>query len=101
MKALILAAGFGSRLSRLTRDRHKVLINVGGAPLIDYPLQALISAGVTDIGVVVGHRAEEVSDFLAERYPFVEIIQNDQFVGGNAFSVLAGEEFVGSDSFVV
>ena len=101
MKALILAAGFGSRLRRLTRDRHKVLINVGGAPLIDYPLQALISAGVTDIGVVVGHRAEEVSDFLAERYPFVEIIQNDQFVGGNAFSVLAGEEFVGSDSFVV
>ena len=101
MKALILAAGFGSRLRRLTRDRHKVLINVGGAPLIDYPLQALTSVGVTDIGVVVGHRAEEVSDFLAERYPFVEIIQNHQFDGGNAFSVLAGERFVGSDPFLV
>ena len=79
----------------------KVLINVGGAPLIDYPLQALISAGVTDIGVVVGHRAEEVSDFLAEQYPFVEIIQNHHFDGGNAFSVLAGERFVGSDPFLV
>ena len=101
MKALILAAGFGSRLRRLTRDRHKVLIEVGGAPLIDYPLQALVSAGVTDIGVVVGHRAEEVSDFLADRYPFVEIIRNDNFDGGNAFSVLAGERFVGSDPFVV
>ena len=101
MKALILAAGFGSRLRRLTRNRHKVLIDVGGAPLIDYPLQALMSAGVTDIGVVVGHRAQEVSDFLADRYPFVEIIQNDHFDGGNAFSVLAGERFVGSEPFVV
>jgi choline kinase len=101
MKALILAAGFGSRLRRLTQDRHKVLIDVGGAPLIDYPLQALISAGVTDIGVVVGHRAKEVSDFLADRYPFVEIIQNHQFDGGNALSVLAGERFVGTDPFLV
>ena len=101
MKGLILAAGFGSRLRWLTRDRHKVLIEVGGAPLIDYPMQALAEAGVTDIGVVVGHRAREVSDFLADRYPFVEIIQNDQFDGGNAFSVLAGERFVGSDPFVV
>ena len=101
MKALILAAGFGSRLRRLTRDRHKVLIDVGGAPLIDYPLQALISAGVTDIGVVVGHRADEVSDFLAGRYPFVEIIQNQQFDGGNALSVLAGERFVGNNPFLV
>ena len=101
MKALILAAGFGSRLRRLTRDRHKVLIEVGGAPLIDYPLQALVSAGITDIGVVVGHRAWEVSDFLADRYPFVEIIHNDHFDGGNAFSVLAGERFVGSEPFVV
>ncbi len=101
MKALILAAGFGSRLKQLTQDRHKVLINVGGAPLIDYPIRALMSLGVTDIGVVVGHRAEEVSDFLGDHYPFVETIQNDNFDGGNAFSVLAGERFVGREPFLV
>ncbi|OAN51499.1 NTP transferase domain-containing protein [Magnetospirillum moscoviense] len=58
MKALILAAGRGSRMLALTEDRPKGLVELAGRPLLDYQLAALTGAGCGPIGAVTGYMAD-------------------------------------------
>lgn len=58
MKAIILAAGRGSRMKALTQDRPKCLVEYGGRPLLSWQLEALRSAGVEEIAVVTGYQRE-------------------------------------------
>ncbi|MCB2108308.1 MAG: phosphocholine cytidylyltransferase family protein [Rhodobacteraceae bacterium] len=57
-RAVILAAGRGSRLNRLTADRPKCLVELGGQPLLHWQLAALRAAGMDEIGVVGGYRGD-------------------------------------------
>ncbi len=57
-KAIILAAGRGSRMKALTDDRPKCLVEFRGKPLLHWQLEALRSAGVRDIALVTGYRRE-------------------------------------------
>lgn len=63
MKALILAAGRGSRMKGLTESKPKCLVELDGKPLLAYQLTALREAGVTDIGIVTGYRREMLTSF--------------------------------------
>lgn len=65
MKAMVFAAGEGSRLQPLTLTRPKALIEVGGQPMIARVLRALRSAGVTDVVVNTHYLAEQISDYLS------------------------------------
>ena len=58
MKAIILAAGRGSRLQGLTDQKPKCLVELDGRPLLDYQLEALRNAGISEIGIVTGYRKE-------------------------------------------
>ena len=58
MKAIILAAGRGSRMLSLTKDKPKCLVELGGKPLLRWQLDALRAAGARDIAVVGGYRVE-------------------------------------------
>jgi glucose-1-phosphate thymidylyltransferase len=62
MKGVILAGGLGTRLYPLTRITNKHLLPVYDRPMIYYPLQALVSAGITDIMIVTG--GNNAGDFL-------------------------------------
>jgi len=62
MKGVILAGGLGTRLDPLTRVTNKHLLPVHNQPMIYYPIQALINAGVTDLLVVTG--GNSAGDFL-------------------------------------
>lgn len=62
MKGVILAGGLGSRLAPLTRITNKHLLPVYDKPMIYYPIQTLINAGITDIMVVTG--GNHAGDFL-------------------------------------
>jgi len=67
MKAIILAAGRGSRMKSLTDDRPKCLVELEGRPLLDWQLDALRTAGMTDIAIVTGYRRESlVRSYLTE-----------------------------------
>lgn len=55
MKALILAAGLGSRLRPYTDDCPKALVKLGGIPLLDYQLNVLRRAGICDISLITGY----------------------------------------------
>lgn len=58
MKAIILAAGRGSRMRNLTEDQPKCLANLAGKPLIEWQISALRGAGIDEIGVVGGYKCE-------------------------------------------
>jgi choline kinase len=58
MRAVILAAGRGSRMGELTQDRPKCLVELGGRALLDWQLDALHGAGIEEIGIVRGYRGE-------------------------------------------
>ncbi|MDR2219350.1 MAG: phosphocholine cytidylyltransferase family protein [Methylobacillus sp.] len=61
MKALILAAGQGSRLRPLTDDRPKCLVELAGKSLLERQATVLRHAGIQDITVVSGYRADQIS----------------------------------------
>ncbi|MBV8771408.1 MAG: NDP-sugar synthase [Deltaproteobacteria bacterium] len=64
MKALVLAAGYGERLRPLTDTIPKPLLEIGGRPLIHYPLLLLRHAGIREVSVNVHHLADKIEAAL-------------------------------------
>jgi len=69
MKAMILAAGLGSRLQHLTQDKPKALVEVKGMTLLERSIRTLIKAGVNEIIINIHHFAPQVREFVAQ-HPF-------------------------------
>ena len=63
MKAIILAAGRGSRMKNLTDERPKCLVELYDKPLLEHQLAALNQAGIDEIAIVSGYRSELLSDY--------------------------------------
>lgn len=62
-RAIILAAGRGSRLGALTAEGPKCLLEVGGQALLQWQLRALRGAGIEEIAIVTGYRRERLASF--------------------------------------
>lgn len=60
MRAIILAAGEGTRLRPHTLDRPKCLVELAGRPLLAYQMASLEAAGIHDIAIVTGYRADQL-----------------------------------------
>ena len=83
--AIILAAGFGSRMMPATADRPKPLVTVNGVRILETLLDALVAVGIRDITVVRGYR-KECFDALLEKYPFLTLVDNDIYSKTNNIS---------------
>ena len=83
--AVILAAGFGSRMMPATADRPKPMVQVRGKRIIDTLLDALVKAGIADITVIGGYRYEVLKE-LAGKYPFLNFIENKDYAVTNNIS---------------
>ena len=70
MKAMIFAAGLGTRLRPLTNDRPKALVEVGGRTMLEITLERLRSFGVNEVIINTHHFSDMVSEFLAARNNF-------------------------------
>jgi len=92
-KAIILAAGVGSRLRPLTDDRPKCLLEVGGRMIIDHQVNALRRFGISDVIVVVGYCGDQIRQHLGDR---VRYIDNERYERTNSlYSLwLAREELL-------
>src|SRR5713226_2838720 len=80
MKAMVLAAGLGTRLRPLTDDRPKALVEVGGRTLLEITLTRLRAFGVREVIINVHHFADMVVEFLRANNNFgmrIEISRED------------------------
>jgi mannose-1-phosphate guanylyltransferase len=66
VKALVLAAGEGTRLRPLTDDRPKVMVEIGGEPAIAHTLRWLAREGIADVAINLCHRADTLTAFVGD-----------------------------------
>lgn len=93
-KAVIMAAGLGTRLRPLTNEIPKPLITVNRVRIIDTIIDALLANGIASIYVVTGYMAEKF-DVLLEKYPMLHIIHNLMYdQGNNILSVCAAGNLI-------
>lgn len=102
MKALILAAGLGSRLSPLTDDRPKSLVPVNGKPILIKQIDNLHENGITDITVVSGYKAEILERVIKKEWPEIRIINSvDYATTNNMYSAYIAKEAMGDEGFLM
>ena len=78
MKAMIFAAGLGTRLLNETSDKPKALVEVSGKTLLQYTIEKLKNEGITEIVVNVHHFSEKIKTFLKENNFGVQIYVSDE-----------------------
>ncbi len=70
MKAMIFAAGLGTRLYPLTAERPKALVEIGGKPMLQWVIEKIAIAGISEIVVNVHHFPHLIRDFLRRNHSF-------------------------------
>ncbi len=102
MKCIVLAAGKGTRMLPLTKERPKQLIEVAGKPFLWHLLDGLKKAGFKekDTGIVVSYKGEMVRNFLGKR-GFKGAVIDQKKPLGTGHAVLASRNFLGKGSFAV
>jgi histidinol-phosphate/aromatic aminotransferase/cobyric acid decarboxylase-like protein/choline kinase len=104
MKAIILAAGYGNRMRPLTDYCHKTMLTVAGKTIIGRIIDGLIENGISDIVVVTGYRAEELTSYLNETYPGITFtyVHNGKYKEtNNIYSMALAFENIIIDSDIV
>ena len=101
MKAVILAAGIGSRLRPLTNDIPKCMVEVNGVKIIEKQIKNLLKNNIKNILVIIGYKQEKIRKYLQENFSFVYIIENEKYLEtNNMYSMSLAKEFVNNESFI-
>ncbi len=101
-RAMIMAAGLGTRMRPLTDTRPKPLVEVAGKALIDHAIDRLVAAGVNTLVVNLHYKAEMIKEHLAHRKD-VEIIYSDESDGllGTGGGVARALHYFGEEPFFI
>jgi CDP-L-myo-inositol myo-inositolphosphotransferase len=102
MKALIIAAGRGSRLNGLTKDKPKSLLRLLGLSLIERIILTAKQAGVDEFVVTIGYLGDKIQANLGDGRKFgvkITYIENKEWEKGNGVSVLKAKGLLSSGNF--
>ena len=98
MKAVVLAAGQGTRLRPLTEDKPKALVEVAGRPILSHCFDRLLELDVDELLVVVGYKKEKLIEYYGDAYEGVPITYAHQREPeGLAHALLTVEEHIDDD----
>jgi dTDP-glucose pyrophosphorylase len=102
-KAVVLAAGRGTRMRELTADLPKPMIEVRGKPVLQHIIEGLRDAGIREFLIVVGYRGDTVRNFLGDGLGYNIAIQytTQTVQDGTGRVVALARDFVGDCPFVL
>jgi len=103
MKAIILAAGKGTRMRELTNELPKPMLKVRGKPVLEHILQGIVAAGIREVFIVTGFRAETIEDYFGDGSRWgARIACGRQVVqDGTGKAPEVAKEFVGNSPFLL
>ncbi|HKB84688.1 MAG TPA: sugar phosphate nucleotidyltransferase [Ignavibacteriaceae bacterium] len=103
MRAVIPVAGIGTRLKPHTFSTPKVLLNVGGKPILGHILDKLLAEGLTKSTFIIGYLGEMIKEYVEQEYPQLQsdfIVQDEMHGLGHAI-FMAAPTFDEDDIFVI
>ena len=103
MKAVILAAGKGTRMRELTDELPKPMLKVQGKPILEHILEGVATAGVRDVFIVTGYRADVIENYFSDGAKWgLRITYGRQVVqDGTGKAPELAKGFVGADNFLL
>lgn len=102
-KAVILAAGRGTRMKDLTAECPKPLLPLNGRPMLAHVIEAIESAGITEILLIVRYKAEMIKDFFRDHPPAKACLtyKHQPAQDGTGSATLQAREFIGDEPFLL
>ena len=103
MKAVILAAGKGTRMKELTNEAPKPMLLSQGKPILEHILEGILAAGVRDVFIVTGYRAEAIENYFGDGSKWkARIAYGRQMVSdGTGKAPEVAREFIGASPFLL
>lgn len=102
IRALILAAGLGTRLAPMTNDIPKSLIAINGVPILIKQINNLHINGIYNITIISGYKADILEKVVHEKYPNIQIIESVNYATtNNMYSAYLGKEAVEGKAFLM
>jgi dTDP-glucose pyrophosphorylase len=103
LKAVILAAGKGTRMRELTSELPKPMLKVQGKPILEHILSGIVGAGIRDVFIVTGFRADVIESYFGDGSKWkARIIYGRQMVqDGTGKAPEVAREFVGVSPFLL
>ena len=103
MKAVILAAGKGTRMRELTNEMPKPMLRVQGKPILEHIIEGIHSTGIREIFIITGFRAEVVEEYFGDGTKWgVKIAYGRQVVqDGTGKAPVLAKDFIGASPFLL
>ncbi|RMF06311.1 nucleotidyltransferase family protein [Candidatus Woesearchaeota archaeon] len=100
-KAVVMAAGKGTRMLPLTESMPKHLIKVAGKPFLEHILESLEQAGITEVCLIIGYKAEMIQDFISKsRFRSMVSFAFQEVPKGTGHALMMARDFVGESQFI-
>ena len=103
MKAVILAAGRGTRLGALTENCPKPMIPLAGMPVVEYVIRCCMDTGITDFILVTKYLSEKVEEYFGDGSKFginiKYVVQDDRY--GTGVALMMSEELAGNEEILL
>ncbi len=103
LKAIILAAGVGSRIRPLTDNSPKSLLKIGDYTILQMMVSHLQSSGINDVVIVLGYLQQQIKDYISINFPDVNVqfVINERYeVTNTGYSLMLTEPFVQDCDFI-